>query len=284
MRFVCVDVETANPRMSSICQIGVVTFDGGQEVSAEARLVNPHEFFDPYNVAVHGITEDDVRGQPRFRELLPWLTERTSGQVVACHSHFDRVALQQACDRCNGDPLSCTWLDTARVTRRTWSEFSGAGYGLANVAAHLGISFRHHDALEDARAAGLILLRAMEQSGLGPMEWVAKCRSGISSPSCGANVRRDGDGDGSLLGETLVFTGALEVPRSQAADMAHVAGAAVEPGVTKKTTMLVVGDQDLDKLNGHDKSSKHRKAEQLISEGKPIRIVGEADFMAMCVE
>jgi DNA polymerase-3 subunit epsilon len=282
MRFVSIDVETANPRMSSICQIGLVTFDEGQEISAEVHLVNPQEYFDPFNIAVHGITEDQVRGQPRFRELMPWLTERTQGQVVACHTHFDRVALQQACDRCKLSALPCTWLDTARVTRRTWPEFAAAGYGLANVAAHLGISFRHHDALEDARVAGLILVRAMEQTGLGPMEWVASCRTGISSPSCGANVRRDGDGDGPLLGESLVFTGALAITRAQAADMAHEAGAAVEPGVTKTTTMLVVGDQDLDKLNGHDKSSKHRKVEALISEGKPIRIVGEADFMAMC--
>jgi DNA polymerase-3 subunit epsilon len=280
MRFVCVDVETANPRMSSICQIGVVTFENGEEVSAEAHLVDPHEYFDQYNVAVHGITEDDVRGQPRFHELLPWLIDCTTSEIVACHTHFDRVALQQACHQCKAAPLSCTWLDTAKVTRRTWSEFSGAGYGLANVASYLGIAFRHHDALEDARTAGLILLRAMEQSGLGPMEWVAKCRTGISS-SC-RDVRRDGDGDGPLLGETLVFTGALQVPRSQAADIAHVAGASVEPGVTKKTTMLVVGNQDLDKLNGHEKSGKHRKAEQLIGAGKPIRIVGEADFMAMC--
>lgn len=56
-----------------------------------------------------------------------------------------------------------------------------------------------------------------------------------------------------------------------------MAGAGVEPGVTKTTIMLVVGDQDLDKLAGHENSSKHRKAEQLISAGRPIRIVGETD-------
>lgn len=282
MRFVSIDVETANPRMSSICQIGLVRFESGQEISAEVHLVNPEEYFDPFNVAVHGITEHDVRGQPRFRELLPWLIQRTQGEIVACHTHFDRVALQQACDECDVEALPCTWLDTSRVARRTWSEFAGAGYGLANVASQLGIAFRHHDALHDARTAGLILLRAIEQTGLGPSEWVNRCKSGISTPSNGANVRREGDGDGPLLGESLVFTGALQVPRSRAADMAHEAGAAVEPGVTRKTSMLVVGDQDLDKLNGHDRSSKHRKVEKLISEGRPIRIVGEADFMAMC--
>jgi hypothetical protein len=64
-----------------------------------------------------------------------------------------------------------------------------------------------------------------------------------------------------------------------AADMAHEAGAAVESGVTKKTTLLVVGDQDIAALNGQDKSGKHRKAEQLIEAGQQLRILGEADFL-----
>lgn len=146
------------------------------------------------------------------------------------------------------------------------------------MAAHLGIEFRHHDALEDARAAGLILLRAIEETGFDVVQWVERCRRGISS---GAAIRRDGDGDGPLLGESIVFTGALEMPRREAADLAHEAGAAVEPGVTKHTTMLVVGDQDIGKLAGHEKSGKHRKAEQLRAKGQPIRIVGEADFMSV---
>ena len=33
MRFSAIDVETANPKMTSICQIGVATFDGGDLVS-----------------------------------------------------------------------------------------------------------------------------------------------------------------------------------------------------------------------------------------------------------
>jgi DNA polymerase-3 subunit epsilon len=51
MRFIAVDLETANPRMSSICQIGIVTLENGQEVDAEMILVNPHDYFAPYNVA-----------------------------------------------------------------------------------------------------------------------------------------------------------------------------------------------------------------------------------------
>ena len=89
-----------------------------------------------------------------------------------------------------------------------------------------------------------------------------------------------GDGDGPLVGETIVFTGALTFPRRAAADRAHGLGAVVEPSVTKHTTLLVVGDQDLTKLAGQTKSGKHRKAEQLIASGQPIRILAESDFMA----
>jgi DNA polymerase-3 subunit epsilon len=279
MRFIAVDLETANPRMSSICQIGIVAFEDGREVGADVRLVDPRDYFDPYNVAVHGITHADVRGAPCFSDLHGWLCEQTSGQIVACHTHFDRVALAQACGKNRLETLTCNWLDTSQVARRAWAQFAQAGYGLANVAAHLGIEFQHHDALEDARTAGLILLRAIAETGFDVEQWIERCRRGISS---GAAIRREGDADGPLVGECIVFTGALQMPRRDAADVAQEAGAAVEPGVTKHTTMLVVGDQDIDKLAGHEKSSKHRKAEQLIANGQPIRIVGEADFMSLC--
>lgn len=51
-----------------------------------------------------------------------------------------------------------------------------------------------------------------------------------------------------------------------------------EDGVTKNTTILVVGDQDVRKLAGQEKSSKHRKAEDLIKKGQAIRIIRETDF------
>jgi DNA polymerase-3 subunit epsilon len=281
VRFIAVDLETANPRMSSICQIGIVAFEDGREVGADLQFVDPRDYFDPYNVAVHGITEEDIRGAPRFSELHGWLCQQTSGQIVACHTHFDRVALTQACGRNSLDPLPCNWLDTAQVARRAWSDVAQAGYGLANLARRFGIEFRHHDALHDARTAGLILLRAIEETGFNVEQWVERCRCSINSS---ASVRRKGDGDGPLVGERIVFTGALQMPRRAAADVAHEAGAAVEPGVTKHTTMLVVGDQDIDKLAGHDKSGKHRKAEQLIAMGQAIRIVGEADFTSLCAD
>ena len=55
-----------------------------------------------------------------------------------------------------------------------------------------------------------------------------------------------------------MFTGALGVPRREAADMAAAAGCDVAANVTNKTTLLVVGTQDKSKLKGYEKSSVQR--------------------------
>jgi DNA polymerase-3 subunit epsilon len=78
-----------------------------------------------------------------------------------------------------------------------------------------------------------------------------------------------------------VFTGALGMSRNEAAELAARVGMSVKPGVTKETTHLVVGDQDLTVLAGHTKSSKHRKAEDLQRAGHPIRIIGESEFKSL---
>ena len=55
-----------------------------------------------------------------------------------------------------------TALDSARVARRTWENLAWKGYGLYNVCQYLGYEFAHHDALEDAKAAGHILINAIK--------------------------------------------------------------------------------------------------------------------------
>jgi DNA polymerase-3 subunit epsilon len=81
----------------------------------------------------------------------------------------------------------------------------------------------------------------------------------------------------------LVFTGALTIPRHEAAGCAAEMGCEVDEDVTKRTTILVVGDQDVQRLAGHKKSRKHRKAEELIRKGQAIRILRETDFHELVI-
>lgn len=72
--------------------------------------------------------------------------------------------------------------------------------------------------------------------------------------------------------------------RHEAANLVADLGAAVSVTVTKKTTVLVVGDQDRRRLAGYKKSGKHRMAEDRISNGQPIRILGEEGFSRLVKE
>lgn len=103
------------------------------------------------------------------------------------------------------------------MARRTWCAFSKSGYGLKNLAKNFNIQFQHHDAESDARTAGLILIRAMEETGFSPSEWIERCnKTSISSQS--ASIKREGSDEGSLAGENIVFTESLQISRQNAAD------------------------------------------------------------------
>lgn len=280
MEFVAIDVETANADMASICQIGLAKYKNGILQEEWKSLINPHDFFNEINVGIHGISEESVANSPLLPEVYEQLSEFMSDAVCVCHTHFDRVSIHRAFEKYSLPHVNVTWLDSARVARRTWQECAWSGYGLANVCKIIGYEFKHHDALEDAKAAGAVILAAMTKTGFTLDNWLNRVNKPIDSEYTTGNgaFQREGNADGELFGEVLTFTGALIIPRAEAAQLAASVGCTVGAGVTKKTTLLVVGDQDISKLAGKEKSSKHLKAEGLISEGQNIRILKESDF------
>lgn len=280
MRFVAIDVETANADMATICAVGAAVYEHGRLSLEWYSLVDPHDDFDPWNVSIHGIDKSIVRGAPAFKDLWVTIERFLCDTTVVTHTHFDRVAMHQTAQRWAVAPPRCTWLDSARVARRTWPECANRGYGLADVCRRIGYEFQHHNALEDAKAAAQVLLAAMAETGLDLEGLLRRVRQPIdpSDSSSGSAIKRQGDPGGALFGEVVVFTGALDVPRREAADLAAAVGCEVAQRVTKETTLLVVGDMDIKRLAGHEKSSKHRKAEELIAKGFPIHIIRETDF------
>ncbi|KQY12629.1 exonuclease domain-containing protein [Rhizobium sp. Root482] len=277
MDYIVLDVETANPNYASICQVGLIDVRGGHVVDTQSILINPEDFFDPFNISIHGITEERVRGAPTFRDVHADLLSRLGQRVAIHHGPFDRVAFTRASDKYGLQPLLPIWLDNQSVVRRTWPDFARSGYGLKNLCRHFDFAFSHHDALEDARVTELIFRRALAESGTTLPDWLVRSKLPISA----ATVGQAGNPQGRFHGQTIVFTGDMGVPRSEAAGIAAKLGFDVLESVNKKVTLLVVGLQDLSRLAGYEKSSKQRKAETLREAGHDIEIVSDSDFWAM---
>jgi DNA polymerase-3 subunit epsilon len=279
-RFVAIDFETANSDLASICQVGAVTFENGHAVELWGTLVNPEDYFDRINVDIHGIDERMVKDAPTFPHIYETLAGRLRESIVVSHTSFDRTSLAQALWKHGLPQFGCNWLDSAGVVRRTWTHWAHKGYGLGNVCNALGIQFKAHDAIEDARAAGEVLLLAISKAGLDLDSVMSRVKQPINLQSA-VPIAMEGDPNGPLAGEEIVFTGTLTLPRRDAASLAARAGCDVGAGVSKTTTLLVVGDQDIERLAGHEKSTKHRKAEVLIAKGQVIRILKESDFIRL---
>ena len=167
LTFNAIDVETANADPSSICQVGIVRIRAGAIKEQLSFLVNPEQRFNPVNVGIHGIDDNAVKDSATLPQVAARLRRMLEGKVLVSHTAFDRAALDGAMDRYGLQTIRATWLDSAMIARRAWPERYGRrGWNLARVAGDLGIAFRHHDALEDARAAGEIVLRACQHTGL----------------------------------------------------------------------------------------------------------------------
>jgi len=172
MNFCCIDVETANPNLDSICQIGVVRYENDELVDEWMSLINPETYFEDINVRIHGISANDVRDSPRFRDVVETLRTYLDKRIVVSHTGFDRRSINSAMLKLGQIEFDSEWLDSAFVVRRTWEEFSERGYGLRSICDHLNYDFQHHDALEDAKAAAFVLLKAFEESGKDLHEWL----------------------------------------------------------------------------------------------------------------
>ncbi len=279
MNYFVLDVETANPNYASICQIGIIEVRDGHVVDSSSILLDPEDFFDPFNVSIHGITEEMVRDAPTFRDIYAALSARLVEQIAIHHGPFDRVAFSRASERYGLQPIMANWLDNQSVARRAWPDFARSGYGLKNLCRHFDLTFSHHDALEDARVTEQIFRRALVESGTSASDWLSRSRRPIASLT--GSVDKTGDPNGRFHGQTILFTGDIGIPRTEAEAIAKRIGFDIAASATKKVSLLVVGMQDAGRLAGYEKSSKQRKAEELQQAGHDIQIVSDADFWAM---
>ena len=212
LTFNSIDVETANADRASICQIGIVHVRDGKFVDQWKTFINPEDWFDSWNAQIHGIDEKTVKDSPTLPEVREELRRRLRGSVLVSHTAFDRISFERAMNKYDLEQLQVTWLDSASIARRAWpDDFGVRGWGLKNIAKHLDIDFKHHDALEDAKAAAEIVLRACDAKQLDIEGWLQCVKEPIFPSETTRSVRREGNIEGPLYGETIVFTGALSI-------------------------------------------------------------------------
>ena len=163
LTFNVVDVETANHDRATICQIGVVQVVKGRIRDEWSTLVDPEDDFIGMFTGIHGVSRKHVLDAPILPDIWDNLRNRVEGRILISHSAFDRTALDKAAGRYYLNKLDVDWRDSVYIARNAWPRMPGK-HGLKNLADQLGIPLKHHDALEDARAAAIVVLKAYGQA------------------------------------------------------------------------------------------------------------------------
>lgn len=285
-RFVAIDVETANSRRASICQIGLVVYENRKVVDEWTSLVDPEDDFHFMNTAIHGIGRKAVESAPTLPKVIAEVRKRVAGACLASYGDFDRSAFSQAAVRYNLPRLDAEWLDLQHVVKKAWSaDFTAGGWALKKVCAQLGIDLsNHHDALADARAAGSVFVRAQENTNTWARDWL-----GVASAAGAAadNTPRQKAGppkpnpEGALAGVKIVFTGELSIPRGVAEAKAAALGCQCTSSVSSKTGIVVVGEQDLSLVGPDGMSTTQRKVRELNLAGARIKVLDAVGFNAL---
>lgn len=303
VNFVALDVETANSSRGSICSIGLATVDNGVIVRKDNFLCKPpgsFNSFDSFNTRIHGISASTVANAPTFKERLTEVRSLIGDKPVVCHNaSFDIGAIRDACIEGDLPWPSFEYACTLIMARRALPHL--ISYRLPIVAQDLGVPLlSHHDAGQDAEAsAGIALELARRQpantldallSDLGirygrldATTWSGCTRistGGHGGGGYGATPEANADADSShpFFGQTMVFTGAIATPREEAWAAVAALGATPAKGVTKKTTILVIGDGFAGNSIDEFSTGKALKAVELQSKGQDIEVLTESDF------
>ncbi|MEK4229089.1 exonuclease domain-containing protein [Solibacillus sp. FSL H8-0538] len=301
MEFVAIDFETANSIRSSVCSIGIVKVKNGKIQEELHSLINPLSEFHYYNTKIHGITEEMVSSAPTFEEFWPEFKHFVENQTIIAHNaSFDIGVLRESLKRCHEVTPNFDYGCSYQIAKKVWPDLYN--HKLSTVSNYLNISLRHHDALEDARAAALITLEALKKTKTNSVHELAKLnklkigasnevakRTSRSKPRYSdaqiyslvkpSTTPRSGH---PFNGAIIVFTGEMvAMTRIQAAQYAVDCGANCTGTVDNQTNYLVVGDRALDKYVQGIKSTKMQKVEQMILQGYKIEIIVEQDFIKL---
>ncbi len=135
-------------------EVGVVGVENGVVTREFEKLINPCCAIDRYSMAVHGITDSQVAGAPKFREIWDEMASLLDGAIVAAHNaSFDATILRNELKLMFVVPPQMEWWCTLKLSRKVYSKMFDS-YSLHNLQTSLRLkSNASHRALDDALAA-----------------------------------------------------------------------------------------------------------------------------------
>ncbi|KYG92335.1 hypothetical protein A0U40_05170 [[Bacillus] sp. KCTC 13219] len=287
--FCVIDIETTglDSRFDEIIEIAAIKVENGQIVEERSSLVKPSEEIDEYITELTGISNEMVVNENPINIVLDDFMDFWKGYTLVGHNvNFDINFLYDNSIKHGVKYLSNDFIDTLRISRRLIPELNS--HKLKIIAEHFRIPAEiEHRALDDARRTNAIFeqlksLCLQKFDSFLEFENLFKSKNskGLKASDI-TTTETEFDENHPFFEKSFVFTGTLEkMIRRDAMQLVVNLGGICTDNVTKKTNFLVLGNQDYSRIKDN-KSSKHKKAENLKLSGQDIEIISENVFYDM---
>ncbi|NRP20327.1 DNA polymerase III subunit epsilon [Ensifer adhaerens] len=167
MKTIAIDFETANEQRGSACSVGLAWIEDDRVVRVEERLIRPKDMrFSSFNIAIHGIRPEHVEDAGEFPEVMDEFADDFRGATMIAHNAaFDFSVWRSCLDLYRQDYPDLSYLCSVKMAQKVWPHLGS--HKLNILAGHLGLTFAHHNAAEDAAIcaeAALAITRSLRVS------------------------------------------------------------------------------------------------------------------------
>lgn len=277
------DTETTglSAYYDDIIEVGILKVRNNEIVDRYSQLIKPEFEVPPFITNLTGITNEMLIDKPTIQNVKNEILSFIEDDIILGHNtSFDIRFLNAAFD----SSLDNNYMDTVQFARKVYPEL--LSHRLSDLVNYLNLKNNEHRAISDCIATKELydaIKKTMDERGVGIEDLWYGCNSegkktGIDISSIEPNVVTINE-ESFFYGKHIVFTGKLEkMTRKNAMQIVVNLGGILDNNVISKTNYLILGNNDYNAILHGEKSSKHKKAEKLKSEGKDINIIDEFTF------
>lgn len=282
--YVVLDIETTGlmPGCDEIIEVSALKCRDNEIIDEFSTLICPRDLdaVDSYITKLTGISQDMLLNQPSIGDILTEFDEFVGNDIIVAHNaNFDINFIYDTYEEYSNHYFCNNFVDTLRIARRGLPNLPN--HKLSSVANNFGIDLQiTHRALADCKITQKCYIKLIDIVNHNP----DVLRENLDLRKLSANVSEI-DPDNPFYGKECVFTGKLEkMLRADAAQLVVNLGATAGNNVTAKTNFLILGNNDYCSKIKDGKSTKHKKAENLILQGVDLQIMPENVFYELIAE
>lgn len=291
--FVVIDIETTglSTEWDEIIEIGAIKIENNTSVNTFSQLIKPTAPIDSFITELTGITNEDLNSANDLATVLPEFQKFIGSSILVGHNiNFDINFLYDSFERDFNYQIKNDYIDTLRLARKILPNLDH--HRVDDLILHYKLTERNlHRALGDCKKT-LSIYNNLKNDVLTKYSTVDEFKNTLKKNSQSyfnlskiSTTVEEFDESNPLYKKVCVFTGKLEkMTRREAAQIVADLGGINGNSITRKTNFLILGNNDYCKSIKGGKSSKHKKAEELILSGCDLNIIPENVFYDMINE